>query len=128
MSRFQLNALRGLCCAFGLSALALASSGCAVGVDSDYPPGEYPAGYYDGYPPDAYIATAEPYYFEGHATYWYGGRWYFRDGNRWNHYDHEPSGLYQHRIGGPVVRRSYEPYRGHAVARPSSHGGGHGHR
>jgi hypothetical protein len=126
-----MTTLRALACALTFGALAGTSAGCTVGVaGADYPPGDYPPGAYDDYPPDAYIATAEPVYFDGHASYWYGNRWYYRDGGRWNHYDHEPPALYQRRVAAPVVRRSYEPYRGHAAARPSAHGGGggHGHR
>jgi hypothetical protein len=125
-----MTALRALACALTLGALAATSAGCAVGADyppGDYPPGEYPVGAYDNYPPDAYIATAEPVYFDGHASYWYGNRWYYRDGGHWNHYDHEPAGLYRRRMAAPIMRRSYEPYRGHAVAHPSAHGGGGGH-
>jgi hypothetical protein len=115
-----MTALRALACASSLGALAATSAGCAVGVDdADYPPGAY-----DDYPPDAYIATAEPVYFEGHATYFYGNRWYYRDGSRWNHYDREPAGLAQRRSAAPMVRRSYEPGRVHAAARPSARGGG----
>jgi hypothetical protein len=121
----------GLC----LGALAALSAGCAVGVagdadypPGDYPPGEYPVGAYDDYPPDAYIATATPFYFDGHAAYWYRDRWYYRDGGRWGHYDHEPPALYQRRIQAAPARRSYESYRGHAAAHSSFHGGGHGHR
>ncbi len=107
-----------------LVASALFGAGCSVGVVGD---ADYPDGYYGDYPPDAYIATADPFYFEGHATYWYGGRWYYRDGNRWAHYDHEPAALYQHRLQAPPARRSYEPYRGHAPARGGGfHGGGRG--
>jgi hypothetical protein len=129
VSRSKLmTAVRVLACALSLGALAATSAGCTVGVaDADYPPGDYPPGAYDDYPPDAYIATAEPVYFEGHATYFYGNRWYYRDGGRWNHYDREPAGLRERRAAAPVVRRSYEPYRGHAVAHPSVHGGGGGH-
>jgi hypothetical protein len=126
-------ALRALAGVLTLGALATTSAGCAMGVTDadyppgDYPPGEYPAGAYDNYPPDAFIATAEPVYFDGHASYWYGNRWYYRDGGRWTHYDREPAGLNQRRTAAPIVRRSYEPYRGHAVAHPSVHGGGRGH-
>ena len=129
-----LTALRALAYALGLGGLAAASAGCAVGVagadypPGDYPPGAYPVGAYDNYPPDAYIATTEPVYFDGHASYWYGNRWYYRDGGGWNHYDREPAGLYQRRMGGPIVRRSYEPYRGHAAGGSGFRGGGHGHR
>jgi hypothetical protein len=134
------RALQQLGAVIGLGALAALSAGCAVGVagdadypPGDYPPGDYPVGAYDDYPPDAYIATADPYYFDGHASYWYGNRWYYRDGGHWAHYDHEPPALYQRRIQAAPARHSYEPYRGHAPARQSaSHGGGrgggHGHR
>jgi hypothetical protein len=122
------RALLSVGAVLGLGALAALSAGCTVGVvgDANYPPGEYPVGAYDDYPPDAYIATADPFYFDGHASYWYGNRWYYRDGGHWAHYDHEPPALYQRRIQAPPARRSYESYRGHA-ARPSpSRGGGHG--
>ena len=78
------------------------------------------AGYSDGdYPPDAYIATADPFYYDGYATYWYGGRWYYRDGGRWGHYDREPPGLYQRRIQAAPRRRTYERPRGRAVEHDS---------
>jgi hypothetical protein len=67
--------------AVALGATLMCIAGCG-GVEVT---GEYPAGYYDDYPPDAYIATTEPVYFEGHAAYWYGGRWFYRDGARWGH-------------------------------------------
>ncbi len=120
---------RRLGCWGALVALAVASAACDVGVAAGgYPPGEYPPGYYDDYPPDEFIATTEPVYFDGHASYWYGDRWYYRDGGRWNHYDHEPPALYSRRNAAPIVRRTYEPYRGHAVARPRMSGGGGGYR
>ena len=72
------------------------------------------------YPPDAYIATAAPVYYEGRPAYWYGGRWYYRDGGRWGYYRNEPSYLYSrrgygygYRVGGGArynVRGGY--YRG----------------
>ena len=87
--------------------------------------GRYPAGYYDDYPPDAYIATTEPVYFEGRAAYWYGGRWYYRDGGRWGHYDREPPALYQRRMQAPPVRRTYEePWRGRPPGRSNEHPAG----
>ena len=95
-----------------LGAVILGVAGCDVGVGAGYP-----AGYYGDYPPDGFIATTEPTYFEGHASYWYGGRWYYRDGGRWGHYDREPAALSGRRAQGPMVRRSYEPYRGRAVGR-----------
>jgi hypothetical protein len=106
--------LRSAACAVALGVAVVSTSGCG-GFEVT---GEYPVGYYDGYPPDAYIATTEPVYFEGHAAYWYGGYWYYRDGGRWGHYDHEPAGLYARRMHGGAGRHSYEPSRGG--------GGGHG--
>jgi hypothetical protein len=44
-------------------------------------------------PPPEYIATAQPVYYEGHASYWYGGRWYYRNGGGWGHYAGEPAYL-----------------------------------
>lgn len=109
--------LRSAACVVTLSTTALVCTGCEVEAEPGpgYP-AAYPAGYYDEYPPDAYIATTEPVYFEGNAAYWYGNHWYYRSGGRWNHYDHEPAGLYQRRMqGGGLGRRQYE-----------SHGGGGG--
>ena len=97
------------------SAMLAAVAGCGVQMGADYP-----AGYYDDYPPDAYIATTEPFYYEGHPTYWYGGRWYFRDGARWQRYDREPSALYQRRVQAAPMRRAYEPSRmGRPMPRPA---------
>jgi hypothetical protein len=114
----RFGSLHVLGCAFVLGLIAVSSAGCAVGVDGEYPEGYYgPDGAYDDYPPDAYIATTDPVYFDGHASYWYGNRWYWRDGGHWNHYDHEPAGLYSVRMHGTPAHRMYEPHRG---------GGGHG--
>lgn len=79
-------------------------AGCTLGYS-----GSYAGDYYD-YPPDAYIATTEPIYFDGRATYFYGGHWYYRQSGRWFHYDREPPALYQRRMQGPPVRRSFERY------------------
>ncbi|MEI9938214.1 MAG: hypothetical protein WDO69_13420 [Pseudomonadota bacterium] len=112
----------------GLSALALASAACTVGVAADYPPGAYEA-----YPPDTFIATTDPIYFDGRASYWYGNRWYYRDGNRWNYYQHEPAELARRRVSAPPARRTYEHYTPHpgggrVEAHPVGHAGnGHGH-
>jgi len=80
----------------------LAAAGCTVGVG-------YSNGYDGDYPPDAYIATTVPYYYDGYPTYYYGGRWYYRDGGRWRYYDREPEALRQYRVQGPPVRRNFEP-------------------
>jgi len=115
------------------AAVATIAAGCGVAVGAGY-------GYDGDYPPDAYIATTEPFYFDGRPTYWYGGQWYYRDGGRWTHYNREPPGLYQRRMQGAPVRRNYEGggWRGAppaaAAGRPgpagraSSRGGWRGHR
>jgi hypothetical protein len=109
--------------------MVAASTACTWGVGVGYPAA--PGAYYDDYPPDAYIATTEPVYFEGHAAYWYGNRWYYRDGARWSHYDREPPVLYQRRMQAPPVRRTYEqPWRGRPPGRSNEHPAGRsgGHR
>jgi hypothetical protein len=120
-SIFRKTLLRGVICALGLGAAAVAV-GCDVGVEADYP-----AGYYADYPPDDYVATTEPVYYEGYPAYWYGGFWYYRGpGGRWNHYDREPSALYNRRLRSPPVRRGYERSGGHFGGRGMVRGGGRG--
>jgi hypothetical protein len=85
----------------GLGALlgvTMFASGCYGEVDAD------PA----YYPPASYVVTAQPVYYEGHASYWYGGRWVYRDGASWNYYRTEPQYLGARRgyVGSP--RRVYE--------------------
>ena len=110
----QTRMLRRFACAIGLSALLAATPGCIPVVG------------YDDYPPDGYIATTAPVYFEGRPMYWYGNRWSYREGGRWYHYDREPPMLYQRRMQGPPVRRIYEPPRARPV--PGRFGGGPGWR
>jgi len=86
-------------------------TGCEVGVAAEYPDDYY--GEY-GYPPDAYIATTAPVYYDGYPTYWYNGGWYYRAGGRWNHFDREPPALYDRRVHAPPARRNYEPAFGRA--------------
>jgi hypothetical protein len=115
----------------GTAVTVTATAGCGVEVGSGYAT--------DGdYPPDAYIATAEPYYFDGRPSYWYGGHWYYRDRGHWSHYDREPSALYQRRMQAAPARRNYEVGRRGpppavvgrpaAAVRGQSRGGWHGHR
>ena len=60
------------------------------------------------YPPDDFIATTEPVYYDGHPAYWYHNRWFYRDGSRWSSYAHEPPALAQRRAeSGPPLRRDY---------------------
>lgn len=89
---------------FAVSAAWVASVGC--GVEMATYPG---AAYDDDYPPDAFIATTEPIYFEGRPSYWYGGRWHYREGGHWHHYDREPRGLFERRTQGLPMRHRYEP-------------------
>lgn len=89
-----------------LMAAAALTAGCGVEMGASYPGIAI-----DAYPPDGYIATTEPVYYEGRANYWYGGSWYYRDGNRWSHYDREPPALQQRRTQAAPARRSYEPAR-----------------
>jgi hypothetical protein len=105
--------LRRIACTFTLGAALASTAGCAVEAGAAFPGGG------DDYPPDSFIATTTPVYYEGHASYWYGGRWYYRDGSHWSHYDREPAALYQRRSQAPPARRTYEA-RGRAVARPEA--------
>jgi hypothetical protein len=107
--------VRRWACLLAAAATLVIGAGCGVEFASG-------PGYDDAYPPDVYIATTEPFYFEGRPTYWYGGRWYYRDGSHWRHFDREPPALYQRRMQGPPVRRSYEPPRARPRGVP---GGGH---
>jgi hypothetical protein len=108
----QTTMLRRIASTFALGAALASTTGCAVEAGVAYPGGG------DDYPPDSFIATTTPVYYEGHASYWYGGHWYYRDGNHWNHYDREPAALYQRRSQAPPARRTYEASRGRVVARP----------
>jgi hypothetical protein len=92
----------------GLGALvgvALFALGCYGEVDAD--PVYYPSA--------GYVVTAQPVYYEGHASYWYGGRWVYRDGANWNYYRSEPQYLGARRGYAAPQRRVYErpaPSRG----------------
>jgi hypothetical protein len=63
------------------------------------------------YPPAAYIATAQPIYFEGRPAYWYNNHWYYRDRGSWGYYHDEPPGLREHREHG-YGRYHYEGHGG----------------
>ncbi|MFI5299774.1 MAG: hypothetical protein ACHREM_16935 [Polyangiales bacterium] len=112
---------RRLACTVSVGATAMmlmANTGCGVAVGAEYPS-------YGEYPPDEYLVTTEPIYFEGHAAYWYGGRWNYREGGRWNHYDREPPALQRRRSEAPPRRRTYEPPRARPAAPSSGRHGGH---
>jgi hypothetical protein len=109
-------------------AMVMATVGCdmyAEGVAVD-DPSAY-GGDDDDYPPDAFVASLEPEYYDGHAVYWYHGAWRYRDGGRWATYRTEPAGLRQARArnnaaGSSSSRRS--TYHG-GGSRGGGGGGGH---
>jgi hypothetical protein len=113
--------VHAIVCALVVAA-SLSSAACAVEAGAAYP------GYDGDYPPDTFIATTDPVYFEGHAAYWYGGRWVYRDGGGWRHYDREPAGLAQRRMQASPARYSYQG-AGRATVHAGGGGrGGGGHR
>jgi hypothetical protein len=59
------------------------------------------------FPPAAFIATATPVYFEGHAAYWYGSRWHYREGRSWRIYREEPRFLREYRDHHEFERHFY---------------------
>jgi hypothetical protein len=70
------------------------------------------------YPPDSFVVTGQPVYYEGHASYFYNGRWVYRDGGgRWNAYRSEPTYLAQRRAAVAAPRRTYERPAARAPAR-----------
>lgn len=115
----QTSKLHRTACALAIVTAAFATAGCGVEMGASFPGVAV-----DTYPPDGYIATTEPVYYEGRATYWYGGSWYYRNGNSWSHYDREPAALQQRRMQAAPVRRSYSPRvvaSGHAEVRAGVH-------
>ena len=58
-------------------------------------------------PPSAYIATAQPEYYEGRAVYFYNNNWYYRDAHGWNYYHTEPAYLHDRRAHVTVNRYHY---------------------
>ncbi len=108
-------------------ALALAGAGLlsscwgTVGVADE----GYDYGY--GYPPNAYVATAAPVYYDGYPNYWWGGRWYGRYGGGWHAYREEPEYLRSYRThwaSPPRANYGRGQYYGHA----HGFGGFHHHR
>jgi len=110
------NLFRKTACIFALVTSVVVTAGCAMEAGASFPGVAV-----ESYPPDGYVATTEPVYYEGRATYWYGGNWYYRDGNRWSHYDREPPALQQRRVQAAPVRRSYGPA---ATRRPMANAAG----
>ena len=91
-----------------------------VGVTASCLVAAAPAQAQEGYPPETYIATSEPAYFEGRPVYYYGGYWYYRDGHAWRHYASEPYYLRDY--------RGAHAHFGSAYYYGRSHGGGYRHR
>jgi len=87
-----------------------------VGVDVDV----------DLYPPAWFLATAIPFYFDGHPSYWYGNQWYYRDGGGggWRSYASEPGALHSARMSRGVGRQFYGRGR---VSNGGFRGGGRRH-
>jgi hypothetical protein len=80
-------------------------------------------------PDAAYIATAEPVYYNGAAHYWYRNHWYYRNGGTWAGYrGGEPGYLHDYRFRtwpGGVYHAGYHYNAGY---HGGYHGGGGGHR
>jgi hypothetical protein len=81
-----------------LSRLALlATLGLTVGVG--FPVAPASAQEVTIYPDAAYIATADPVYYNGIPHYWFRDRWYYREGARWAWYhEGEPRYLHDYRF------------------------------
>jgi hypothetical protein len=122
MNRHPWKLVPRLAFALALGAIVAGTTACMVGdPEVEYGGG---GGAYSDYPPDDYIATADPYYYNGYASYYYGGRWYFRDGGgRWGHYNREPSGLRSRRMHAAPARHVYES-RGRSSGGGTRFGGG----
>jgi len=97
-----------------------ASLGVVAGLSLTAPP-EASAQEVVVYPGDAYIATAQPVYYNGSAHYWYRDRWYYRDGRSWAWYHGgEPAYLHDyrfHRWPGGVYHPGYHYTAGYAHPR-----------
>jgi hypothetical protein len=81
------------------------------------------------YPDNAYIATAEPVYYNGSAHYWYRDRWYYRNGRNWAWYrGGEPGYLHDYRYRvwpGGVYHAGYHYNAGYHGGHAEYHGGEH---
>jgi hypothetical protein len=73
-------------------------------------PGAAEAQYAPPPPPAAYIATAQPEYFEGRAVYFYNNQWYYREGRAWNYYRTEPAYLRDRRVHVTTVNHARYHY------------------
>jgi len=66
-----------------------------------------------GFPSAAFIATAQPEYYEGRPVYYYGDRWYYRDHGRWSYYGSEPGYLHERRARWGYDHRGGYEHRGY---------------
>lgn len=101
--------------------VALAFGGCYAGTGYVVGPDDY-----DDLPPD-FIATAQPYYYEGQPAYWYHNHWNYRDDDHWRYYRSEPGPLRQFRNQPRFERpapRVYERPAGPSARGGAPHGGG----
>lgn len=77
------------------------------------------------YPDSAYIAAAEPVYYNGIPHYWYRDRWYYRNGPSWSWYygGGEPGYLreYRYRVWPGAV---YHPVYHYSAGYGGGHHGG----
>jgi len=80
MTRIRYNLVKAALCA-GAITTCLASAPAQAQVEIRV------------FPPPAFVVTASPEYYEGHATYWYQNHWYYRDGSAWRYYNEEPAHL-----------------------------------
>jgi hypothetical protein len=77
---------------------ALAAVGLVAGISLGAPAEASAQQVVVVYPDDAYIASAEPVYYNGVAHYWYRDRWYYRTGGQWAWYrEGEPRWLHEYR-------------------------------
>ncbi len=94
------------------TACDLSGEGVGVADPSDKP---YVAD--DDYPPEAFVATLEPEYYDGRSVYWWHGGWRYRDHGQWATYWAEPAALRQ--------ARARDVASGAAAAhKTTTHGGG----
>ncbi len=63
------------------------------------------------YPPAAYIATAQPEYYQNRPVYYYNNSWYYRDHGRWSYYRRARVPARSARVLGraPLRRRTRGP-------------------
>jgi len=78
-------------------------------------------------PSPAFIATAQPEYFEGRPVYYYNDSWYYRDHGRWSYYRTEPGYLHERRARWGEAYGGSRAYGGGRGNAGGGRGGGHGY-